>query len=104
MHLHNVYFTLNNASPEATQKLVDECTTYLTVQNGIVSFSCGVRETNANREVNDTDFDVSLHILFETRDAHDAYQTDAQHQIFIDRNNDNWSKVRVFDTIIKSQK
>jgi len=104
MHLHNVYFSLNDDSPEAIQNLIDECTKYLTVQDGIVSFYCGVIEADLNRDVNDTDYDVSLHILFDTREAHDAYQTDAQHRIFIDRNNDNWATVRVFDTAIQSTK
>ena len=104
MHLHNVYFSLKNASPEAMQSLVDDCTQYLSQQAGIESFSCGILESDLDRDVNDRDFDVSLHILFETRAAHDAYQTEEQHGIFIERNKDNWANVRVFDTVIKSKK
>lgn len=104
MHLHNVYFSLKEPSPDTIQTLIDECTQYLSAQSGIVSFACGHRETDLKRDVNDTDFDVSLHILFETRAAHDAYQNEEQHLIFIDRNHETWAKVRVFDTIIQSQK
>lgn len=100
MHFHNVYFTLKEASAEKIDSLLKDCQQYLSVQDGIVSFSCGVRETRLNREVNDSDFDVSLHILFDTRAAHDAYQNDAQHQVFIDRNHENWAQVRVFDTVV----
>ena len=100
MHYHNVYFTLKNPSPEAAQSLVDDCKTYLTVQAGIVSFHCGTLEPDLDRPVNDRDFDVSLHLLFETRADHDAYQIDAQHDVFIQRNKDTWAKVRVFDSVV----
>ena len=104
MHLHNVYFSLKDQSPEAMQSLIDDCTTYLSTQTGVLSFSCGILESELDRPVNDRDFNVSLHILFETRADHDAYQTEEQHQIFIDRNKDNWANVRVFDTVVKSKK
>ena len=103
MHFHNVYFSCKDASPEATQSLIDDCTTYLSKQAGVLSFSCGVLESGLDRPVNDRDFDVSLHILFETRADHDAYQIDEQHDVFIERNKDNWANVRVFDTIVKSK-
>lgn len=102
MHLHNVYFSLKNPSPDTIQTLIDECTQYLSGQAGIVSFACGRLESELTREVNDTDFDVSLHILFETREAHDAYQNEEQHHIFIERNQASWANVRVFDSIIQS--
>ena len=100
MHLHNVFFSLKDTSSASVESLLNDCQQYLSVQSGIVSISCGVRESELAREVNDQDFDVSLHILFKTRSDHDAYQTDEQHQTFIDRNQDNWAKVRVFDTVV----
>ena len=36
--------------------------------------------------VNDRDYDVALHIAFESRAAHDAYQAAPRHQQFIDEN------------------
>lgn len=104
MHAHNVYFSLQDSSTDAIKSLIDDCSTYLSGQKGIVSFACGVPDSELSREVNDNDFDVSLHVLFETRAAHDAYQTDAQHDVFVQRNQDNWAKVRVFDTTVKSTK
>jgi hypothetical protein len=100
VHLHNVFFSLKDTSPSLVQALVDDCKQYLTVQDGIVSFSCGVREAELNRDVNDGDFDVSLHILFESRAEHDAYQDDGQHHVFVERNKDNWANVRVFDSVV----
>ena len=84
MHFHNVYFSLQDSSQEKLDALVNDCQKYLSVQDGIVSFACGVREPALDREVNDSDFDVSLHILFESRAAHDAYQADEQHHVFIE--------------------
>src|SRR5262245_28840304 len=97
---HNVYFTLTDRSPAAVQKLLESCRRYLTVQPGIVYFACGTVEPELARPVNDRDFDVGLHIVFTDRSAHDAYQHDAAHQRFIDENKANWSKVRVFDSLV----
>ncbi len=98
MHAHNVYFSLNVATEEAIAALIADCKTYLAVQSGIVSFVCGVRETELNRPVNDRDFDVSLHIVFDSKAAHDAYQGAPLHNEFVARQKENWKAVRVFDT------
>ena len=45
----------------------------------------------------DLQFDVGLHLIFQKRAAHDAYQEAPLHQQFIDENKDSWKKVRVFD-------
>ncbi|GAB1420280.1 Dabb family protein [Anaerolineales bacterium] len=103
MHLHNVYFSLIDRSNQAKQNLINDCQEFLTVQEGIVSFACGLLEEELEREENDRDFDVSLHIMFENREAHDAYQNDEVHHTFVDRNKDNWAKVRVFDTLVKAR-
>jgi hypothetical protein len=60
-----------------------------------------VLEKQLNREVNDRDFDVSVHVLFESKETHDAYQIAPAHNEFVVRNEDNWSTTRVFDSQIK---
>lgn len=104
MHAHNVYFSLKDNSQDTVTAFIDDCTTYLSTQAGIISFACGVLESELDREVNDRGFDVGLHILFETYAAHNAYQTDEQHNIFVERNKDNWATVRVFDTRVNAHK
>ena len=101
MHAHNVYFTLNDKSEEAIAAFIADSKTYLSVQPGIKSFVCGVLETTLDRPVNDRDFDVSLHVVFETKAAHDAYQVAPLHNEFVARQQDNWKTVRVFDTAVK---
>jgi Stress responsive A/B Barrel Domain len=98
---HDVYFTLKDRSPAATAALVAACKKYLTVQPGIVEFSCGTRDSELARDVNDRDFDVALHVLFTDRAAHDAYQTDPTHDRFVTEMKSNWAKVRVFDSLVE---
>ena len=101
MHAHNVYFTLKDGSNEAVKQLISDCNLYLSDIPGIKSFACGVLEKQLNREVNDRDFDVSVHVLFESKETHDAYQIAPAHKEFVARNEDNWSTTRVFDSSIK---
>ena len=48
-----------------------------------------------------SEFDVSLHIVFETKAAHDAYQDAPLHHTFVEESRDNWAKVRVFDSAVE---
>lgn len=96
--LHVVFFKLQDNSEAKQQALVTACEKYLKPQAGIVHFACGMRDVELLRDVNDTDFDVSLAIQFESREAQDRYQQDATHHQFIAEQKDNWSQVRVFDS------
>jgi hypothetical protein len=101
---HMVYFRLKTGTPENKQKLVDACKKYLSEQEGIVFFSSGVIADEFKRDVNDRDWDVALHIVFQDKAAHDKYQTDPQHLKFIEENNALWSRVRVFDSELADYK
>ena len=98
MHAHNVYFTLKDKSVRSVSDLLSDSRKYLAPIDGIVTFACGVREQGCLRPVNDTDFDVSLHIVFTDKPAHDAYQTAELHEEYVSRNRANWAQVRVFDS------
>jgi hypothetical protein len=98
MLAHNVFFTLKDGSEPVVEKLVAACKRYLTGHPGIIYFACGTREKELNRPVNDQEFDVSLHIIFDTRLSHDRYQDAPLHHTFVDENKENWAKVRVFDS------
>jgi hypothetical protein len=98
---HNVYFTLNDASPQARQKLVDACRKYLSGHAGTLFFAAGTRQEEMRREVNDKGFDVSLHVYFTDKAAHDAYQEHARHRQFIEEMKPNWKTVRVFDSWVE---
>lgn len=100
MLAHNVFFTLKDKSPEARQKLVDAAQKHLTNHPGTAFFACGT-VADLDRPVNDVDFDVALHVIFETRADHDTYQTAPRHLKFIEENRENWEKVRVFDSDVE---
>jgi hypothetical protein len=53
---------------------------------------------DCDRPVNDRDFDVALHVVLKDKCAHDAYQKADRHLKFIEENQSNWKKVRVFDS------
>lgn len=97
---HCVFFALKNNTPENCQALVEECNTYLNRPGGVVSMHVGIREADLDREVNDADFDVSLVLVFENRQAHDVYQDHPEHVTFIERNKETWRSVRVFDALV----
>ena len=99
---HDVYFTLNDPSPEAREALVDACRQYLSGHDGTVYFAAGQRAEEKARDVNDTDFDVSLHVYFESDAAHDAYQQAPRHLEFIEKMKSNWKSVRVFDSRVQA--
>jgi hypothetical protein len=96
---HNVFFALKDNSPAARARLVDACRKYLSAHPGTVFFACGTRAEELLRDVNDKEFDVGLHILFEDKAAHDRYQDAPLHHQFVAENRDNWKKVRVFDSL-----
>jgi hypothetical protein len=101
MLAHTVFFTLRDRSMDARARLIESCKTYLSGHPGEVFFAAGTLCEALNRPVNDRDFDVALHIVFRTQDDHDAYQAASRHDVFIAENQDNWAKVRVFDSVVE---
>jgi hypothetical protein len=101
MLAHNVFFSLKDDSPEAQQALVAGCQKYLSKHPGTVFFAAGILADELNRDVNDRNFDVALHVVFDSRAAHDQYQEAADHHRFIEEFKDNWEKVRVFDSVVE---
>src|SRR5579871_2922114 len=90
MLVHDVYFSLKDNSADAKKKLVDACKKHLTKHEGEVFFASGTIAEDFNREINDREFDVSLHIVFKNKEGHDKYQDAQRHKQFIEENKDNW--------------
>ena len=97
-----MFFALKDASAEARARLVAACKKYLTGHEGTVYFAVGTRAAELDRPVNDRDFDVSLHVYFKDKAAHDKYQEAPRHQQFIEEQQGNWKKVRVFDSWVET--
>ncbi len=98
MLVHNVYFTLEDASLSKIEALVAACQQYLKVHPGVVFFAAGTVANEFARPVNDRMFHVALHVVFQDKAAHDLYQVAPDHLKFIEENKPNWRNVRVFDS------
>jgi hypothetical protein len=98
---HIVFFTLAEPNDDNRAKLVEGCKKYLDKHDGVVYFGVGVNAPEYNREVNDRDYDVALHLVFETAKHQDTYQTHPRHVQFVEECQGLWSKVRVFDSRLK---
>lgn len=94
---HQVYFTLKDPSESACKELIASCRKYLPHHDGVAFFAAGTHTPDLNRPVNDSAFHVTINVVFETREAHDIYQTSENHLAFIAENKDGWKQVRVFD-------
>ena len=67
---------------------------------GEVFYSAGVLAEDLKRPVNDLNFDVALHIVFNDKASQDKYQDAPRHLEFIDKNKSLWKSVRVFDSYV----
>ena len=100
MLAHMVFFTLKDRTPQNREKLVAACRKYLNDHPGTIYFSAGARAEEFDREINDREFDVALHVVFQDKASHDRYQDAPRHLDFISENKDSWAKVRVFDSYV----
>lgn len=102
MLAHTVYFSLQDRSVESVKRQVDACRKYLTGHDGVAFFGVGTLAPDLSREVNQKDFDVSLHIVFRNRAAHDAYQKHPRHVQFVEESKAHWARARVFDAYLEA--
>jgi len=98
---HDVYFSLKDNTPAAKKKLVEACKKYLSGHDGEVFFAAGTRDESFKRDVNDTQFDIMLLIVFKDVASHNKYQDAKRHIQFIEENKGNWKSVRVFDSAVQ---
>lgn len=97
---HMVYFTLKDSSESAQQTMVDACNKFLKPLGGITFFAAGKHAPEFDRPVNDHDFHIALHVIFDTKESHDVYQVAPEHLEFIAQGKDNWEQVRIFDAYV----
>ena len=95
---HIVFFTLAEDTAANREKLIEACHEHLADHEGVVYFSVGEIAEDLDREVNDLEFDVALHMIFDGRASHDVYQDHPRHKKFIEVALPMISKVRVFDS------
>ena len=97
---HMVFFKLKDRSGGAKERLVAACNKHLSGHEGVVYYSAGVIASDMKRDVNDREFDVSLHLVFANKAAYDKYHKHPRHLKFIEEQKESWKGVRVFDSYL----
>lgn len=101
---HMVFFGLKDRSKEAREKFVASCEKYLSGHDGVDYFSVGViAEDVVEPGVSMRDFDVALHLVFQSKAMRDKYLKAERHVKFVDENRPQFDKVRVFDSYLMTK-
>jgi hypothetical protein len=101
---HMVYFKLKDNSDGAKKKFIESCDKLLSNHEGTVFYSAGVLADEFKGPVNDREWDIALHLVFDSKAAHDKYQVSTDHKKFVADNKDQMEKVRVFDSALPPKK
>ncbi len=93
MHVHNVYFWLNDTTPNPEfESGLDSLTQDPNVTAGYYG-----RPASTDRDVIDSSYSYGLVLVFKDCEAHDAYQEGTAHLTFLDDHLTRWNKVVVHD-------
>lgn len=97
---HTVFFWLKPDLPDARRQALIAALEGLADSPNVATCRVGV-PADTPRDVVDNSYDVQLVCGFDSREAHDVYQSadDALHQAFVDGFNDCWTKVLVYDSL-----
>jgi len=95
--VHTVLFWLNEEAGEGKrQQIIDDCKSLLGSISTVRFLAVGSPAGTA-RGVVDNSYDVGLVVHFADKAGHDHYQESEQHLKFIERNQETWSRVLVYD-------
>ena len=97
---HIVYFRLVDRSTKTLELFLKLCTKYLSGHQGEEFFSLGTRASEMERDVSVQDFDVAMHIVFDSKDSYTRYSQDPRHFEFIYETAGMSSARRVFDSYL----
>jgi hypothetical protein len=100
MFYHTVHFWLReDLSDDQRRAFIAGCKKVADSEN-VNSCRVGL-PAGTDRPVVDNSYDVQLHCVFESKDKHDAYQSDADrvHSDFIETFKTYWAKVVIYDSV-----
>lgn len=80
---HMFFFQLCDQSPELVARFIGLCKKYLGGHPGQQHFSIGTRALEIHRDVSGTNFEVSVHMIFDDIDAFNSYSASPTHEAFI---------------------
>lgn len=99
MFVHTVYFWLKEGTPEAARlQLLEDCRTLLSQVPSVRQLYAGP-PANTPREVVDNSYACGLTVFFDDVAGHNVYQDHPLHLDFIERNNEHWARVQVYDHV-----
>ncbi|NND35433.1 MAG: Dabb family protein [Saprospiraceae bacterium] len=94
--IHTVFFWMkDDVTPEDRVKFhqgVAELTKCKTILNSFIGPPAGTP-----REVVDNTYEYALLLFFKSKEDHDLYQKDPDHDLFIERYKHLWARVQVYD-------
>ena len=100
---HMVFFSLADATEAMIKQYEGYCYQYLSGHPGQVHFSVGARVVDIQRDVSASDFDVAMHIIFDSRKSYNAYAKSSRHEEFITQTAGLSNGRRVFDTYLAAK-
>lgn len=85
MIMHSTYFKLQQgSSPDTRESYMAACREYLSTAQGMMSFWVGELAEDMQRSVNDRDFNVAMHQVFQNKDMFEQYNGhDPRHDQFV---------------------
>lgn len=97
--VHTVLFWLNDKADEKKQaQMIEDCRSLLGKISTVRYLAVGP-PAGTSRGVVDNSYDVGLVVHFADKAGHDHYQNAEQHLRFIERNQDIWQRVQVYDIL-----
>jgi hypothetical protein len=100
---HMFFFQLCDTSQELVAVFTDLCVQYLGGHPGQRHFSVGIRALEINRDVSGTNFEVSVHMIFDSIADFTKYSASDSHEEFITQSA-GMSPVRiVYDSYLMSE-
>ena len=96
MHLHIVFFWLNEDISEADRATFTEELKLLMADPNIKEGRFGT-PADTDRPVIDSTYDIGMVLRFENLEAQNAYQVSPEHQRFLKKCATMWVRVQVYD-------
>ncbi len=98
MLVHSVFFYLRaDLTPAQREEFLKEGLESLLPIGSVSRAYIGRPAAIPPRPVVDASYDFALTALFETIEAHNAYQVDPVHVAFVNRFKTYWTQVRIYD-------
>ena len=99
--IHNVFFWLKEDISEADEAAFLEGVKSLAAISTIKAFYIGPPAPTEDRNVIDNSYSYALLVHFDDTEGEAAYQIDPIHLKFVEDHKDKWTKVVVYDNLVK---